>query len=247
MGKNESYMRNGFIIIDKLLSAEEIKRIFAEISAIYDTILNSLGKNPSMFADLDAKYIWLQVNEPKLKSHAYDITKHLPSLLAVSSRERLVAIARELAGDEVVIQNSQIRADDRTNQRMTAMHQEGYGQFSPNAITAWIPLIDVSPDQGTLGIIPGSHHKGYLPHKFYTGPGIQGHGVREECLQNVEIQELNMRAGNAIIFDARLIHGTIPNRKESIRWTVTVRFSDLGGIAYLRDADASILFEQIEN
>ena len=78
-----------------------------------------------------------------------------------------------------------------------------------------VPLVDVNQDNGAICIMPKSHlwlknfHSANIPSQF----------------QNVEAQlwdkmiQLNMKAGEALIYDHRLIHASGENHSEEIRLT----------------------------
>ena len=82
--------------------------------------------------------------------------------------------------------------------------------------TVWIPLIDVNKNNGTLGLIKGSHHffnnprpsptphaKSFLADYIYT------------MLPYVQLVDIN--AGEALIFNNATIHASIPNLSDGPR------------------------------
>lgn len=75
-------------------------------------------------------------------------------------------------------------------------------------INVWIPLVDVSDRNGSLYVLPGSHK---LP---YTIRGIGLPFAYEKYLDVIEprLQVMELKAGEALFFDARLIHGSYENK-----------------------------------
>lgn len=82
------------------------------------------------------------------------------------------------------------------------------------ALHIWVPLVDVDEQNGAYSILPGSHKmvnawrgQNTPDSIFFTGrqfkPGVQ--------------KSLPMKAGDALIYDMRLIHGTPPNLSNKIR------------------------------
>ncbi|MEA3002898.1 MAG: hypothetical protein QOH81_1686 [Sphingomonadales bacterium] len=80
------------------------------------------------------------------------------------------------------------------------------------AISAWCPLIDVDEASGNLMMLPGSHklpniEAAGLP-RFYAG--------YEEALKPLCVS-VPLTAGDAILFNQRLFHGSAPNRSNRDR------------------------------
>lgn len=81
------------------------------------------------------------------------------------------------------------------------------------AINVWIPLVDVDETNGSLYVVPRSH---LLP------AGIRGIGLPFSYAEyEPEIQarqvSLNLKAGEAVFFDDKLIHGSPANKTTQSR------------------------------
>lgn len=84
------------------------------------------------------------------------------------------------------------------------------------SLKAWIPLQDVFAENGALGVIHGSHHfaddlRG-SPLPFFT-TCFDEHTSR--LFPYLDIIE--MKAGEVLFFDDRLLHGSLPNTSEKSR------------------------------
>ncbi|WP_158266522.1 phytanoyl-CoA dioxygenase family protein [Allosphingosinicella deserti] len=85
------------------------------------------------------------------------------------------------------------------------------------AITCWCPLMDTSPQTGGLRIIPGSSH--ILP--FIRVPGAHNYfGGFKEALDKYAV-DLTVEAGEAILFETTMLHGSGPNHGPADRIAVT--------------------------
>jgi len=87
------------------------------------------------------------------------------------------------------------------------------------SVSVWIPLIDTDERNGCLAVIPGSHR---LSHHI-RGPRIPQWDV--PC--NFELidalgRPLPMRAGEAVIYDHRLLHYSDPNASGEVRPAVNL-------------------------
>lgn len=247
----QSFNDNGYIIIDNLISNIYIESAFKSIENILDISLNNLGHDPKKIGSIDSKYEFLAKNHSSLKSHCYDILKYTTSLNQIVTNTELLNIVAKFLDtypDRLLVDYPQYRIDDKTNTRMTAMHQEGYGQLSLNSINVWIPLQIVNKDTGTLALIPKSHLDGWLPHTTYNGPNVWGHGVKESLLNVDEILHINASAGSGVIFNSKIIHGSSANiNRKRIRWTAVSRYSNPVNVPYLNNEKNPIRIPQEEN
>ena len=89
------------------------------------------------------------------------------------------------------------------------------------SMTVWIALTDVSESNGALGFVPGSH-------QFFDRPIGSPSPDFRTCTQGHEailyeyLEFVPLKAGEAVVFDNRTIHGATPNRSESLRIAVAI-------------------------
>lgn len=82
------------------------------------------------------------------------------------------------------------------------------------SVAIWIPLIDVSKENGCFGLVEGSHKVTNL---------IRGPLIRQSTRDRDHIWEkkygklLPMKAGGAIIYSHRLLHYSHPNKTDKVR------------------------------
>lgn len=103
----------------------------------------------------------------------------------------------------------------------TSFHQDltYTDERNDRAVLLWIPLIDVDEQSGALAVVPGSHR---------WADGIRPAGADElptEPLQD-ELEaaavQLDLRAGEAVIYDPALVHGAGANRSAQARPAVAI-------------------------
>ncbi|MEX0812885.1 MAG: phytanoyl-CoA dioxygenase family protein [Chitinophagales bacterium] len=82
------------------------------------------------------------------------------------------------------------------------------------SIAAWIPLCDTNENNGTLGVIPFSQHLS----KNIRGPRILQweHPFNDKIIEAAG-KLINMKAGQAIIYNHRLLHFSPPNKSNKVR------------------------------
>lgn len=231
----EEFNRNGYVVLPNAVPKERIEEIFRQLNALMDETIRNQDADPSRFATTDQKFLYLKEHHPKMKSHAYDLMKHLDAVQALANQAEIIALLRELARTPVLVDHVLIRMDDSSNDRMRPLHQEGLGQISYESFNLWVPLVDVNANTGTMRFIPKSHLEGYVSHRFYEEFNNY-HGVCEEAVKPGMKEELAcLKKGDALIFHPCLFHGTAPMKVHKyMRWTLIARYNSLKEIPYLK-------------
>ena len=100
--------------------------------------------------------------------------------------------------------------------RETEMHQDHpYWPIAErDALTAWIPLVEVDDEMGCMGYIAGSHLGGVEFIDVFTSPGA-GHAF--EAKQTKPATFVACKPGDVLYHHARTIHAAKPNRSNTVR------------------------------
>lgn len=89
----------------------------------------------------------------------------------------------------------------------------------------WCPLVDTDGDNGTLHVVPGSHRWVH---------GLRGSGDFPSAVDGVEdlllaqAVTVPLRVGQAIVYDAALLHGSSPNTSGRPRPVAAVALAPVG-------------------
>jgi hypothetical protein len=97
-----------------------------------------------------------------------------------------------------------------------AYHAEVLGRLPESGVTFWIPLVDTTPENGCLRVVPGSHNQGLLAH------GRQGNQFAMEL--SAEGSLVIASAGDLVAFHNRLIHGSYGNSTDTWRPALIVEY-----------------------
>ncbi len=84
-------------------------------------------------------------------------------------------------------------------------------QFSP--LHVWCPLYDIELDYAPVCVVPSSHTLAYL-HRANSIPA-PFNAIRDEVRKY--LQPITVKAGEAIFLDPRLIHNSLPNKRDISR------------------------------
>lgn len=95
------------------------------------------------------------------------------------------------------------------------IHQDttGLDEFKYSSLSVWVPLWDIGPEDGAMCMVRRSHKMGY-PYRgiSFAFPFDKIHSTVKRYLEPVFMQ-----AGEAIIFDQRTFHASLPNRSDKNR------------------------------
>lgn len=89
------------------------------------------------------------------------------------------------------------------------------------SVTMWTPLVDVTEENGALGVIPGSHKLFSYPR---SSPSPQSKSPLADHIFTLfpYVDIVEMKAGETLIFNNRLLHASPPNLSQSPRIAVGI-------------------------
>lgn len=95
--------------------------------------------------------------------------------------------------------------------------EEGKGFYS---VSAWVALVDTTIENGCMAVLKGSHR---LFNNHRPSPSPQSPVFLGEYMKQIfpYMTPVEMKAGEVLIFNNRLIHGSPPNKTANIRYAVT--------------------------
>ena len=241
LNKIDEFRKNGFIILDDVISDNHINQIFNDISNVLDIALESI-KFEKVIKSCDEKMKLLKNESPKLKSHCYDILGMLDKVQLVTNNNQINEFARSYFKTPLCKQGVQIRIDDPSNERNLPLHQE-LELMSLLGVAVWIPLVDTDESIGGLQVVAGSHKLGLQKHLTREQTKTGYNQVIWEYDQK-KITHLTIKKGQAVVFHPFLFHGSMPNKSEQTRWTLVFRFCNVDYMPYIRNKEAKMFMDR---
>ena len=97
-------------------------------------------------------------------------------------------------------------------------------------VNAWIPLVQANKENGCMQIIRGSHKFGLLPHsrQDFTVGHTGNIGIAEADLPDGEVVTAGLDIGDILLTTERLVHRGLPNRSNTVRWSIDTRYNRIG-------------------
>ena len=139
--------------------------------------------------------------------------------------ERMVRRCEQLLGGEVYHYHSKMILKDAKIGGAWAWHQD-YGYWYQNGVllplltSVFIAVDPCTRANGCLQVIRGSHECGRINHVL-TGDQAGADRERvEEILKRMELVHVELSPGDALFFDANLLHRSDQNTSDSDRWSM---------------------------
>jgi hypothetical protein len=101
-------------------------------------------------------------------------------------------------------------------------------------INIWFPLVDSNDENGTLRVVPGSHRLFPYISSMETTSGYWRPYVAAMMERSVP---LDLRCGEAIVYDGTLLHGSKPNATSNLRPAINIAYlpAEVRPVAYSLD------------
>jgi ectoine hydroxylase-related dioxygenase (phytanoyl-CoA dioxygenase family) len=190
---NNEFELNGFVVIP-LLDKHEVK-------LLNDTYQSELFGNPEGFYSTS-----FSKNEIVKSKLINAITK------VIEPKAKHIFQPYKALGSCYLSKSPGQKGEMPLHQDWTVVDESKY-----ESITIWIPLQDVNEKNGALKVIPGSHRfSNAIRSPFFDNPLA---GIEDELKKDLQL--INLKAGEAIIFSQALIHASPANKSEETRLAVT--------------------------
>ena len=234
------YRRDGFVVIPGLFEAQLRRQVLGDIVQTFRLRAEDLGLHlpagpdheafSELVAGLFARDIPAYVAAAKLTQHLASVHRMglAPELMATVGA---LGLALPSISTRPVIHYMADRLKIPGGYQKTPPHQDWRSvQGSVDGITVWTPLYDVGLDDYPLEIIPGSHVRGLLD----SVPDMPNYRVPAEHYSEADFQPLELKAGDAVIFSAFLLHRTGEAGGERVRVSLSFRFNNVAEPHFVR-------------
>lgn len=207
-----SFRANGYILLRGVASSEEV----AAYRPVISEVVRRLNKETRPLEERDTyskaflQIMNLWVDDERVRQFVFS--------------KRFAKIAANLLGVEAIRLYHDQALFKEAHGGITPWHQDQYywPLDTSNTITMWMPLVDVSPEMGTMKFAVGSHRRNYR-----AEIGISDES--EEQLQRfveesgLPIQQTpSMRAGDATFHYGWTLHAAPGNATHQMREVMTI-------------------------
>jgi len=209
----ESYRRDGYLVIPRLIEGEQLR----ELRALTDRIVaeaRGVSANDDLY-DLEASH---SAALPRVRRLKPAIFKRYDFFRALTRDPRITSLLSGLLGPNIRLYGGKLNMKSAGYGSPVEWHQDWafYPHTNDDVLATGIYLDDCDMDNGPLLVIPGSHH----------GPTYDHHangrfcGAMDPAACDIDFGRavpLTGPAGSMTIHHARLVHGSALNRSNRQR------------------------------
>ena len=203
----ERYARDGYICPVPAIPAQDMAAVRADLAAY----LERSGRNTK-----DDPYLQFKVH--MVFAWADRLIRHPAILDAVEA----------LIGPNILVWNTAVLIKPPQNRDFVSWHQDVYywGNHPEHVVGAWLAITDSTPENGCVRVIPGSHHRGILPHRDTFGAdNMLSRGQQIDApLGEDRAVDMVLRPGEMSLHHTRMVHGSRPNRSGGPRMGFVVTY-----------------------
>ena len=235
-----AYETQGCLLLRDFAPPDLLTRFHDEVATLLSLVLRECRVDPaaSAVARFDRGLDLLVGVDRARVGRIYQAVRKLPSVYALITAPRVWGVMRQLMGTRlpgIYPGGTGVRMDHPDEDTyLSPWHQEyPYNLTSDNAVTLWLPLVDVDEVNGCLLMAPGSHRLGALPVRVHDALNARRNANEameiaglETLLARHPALSVPARAGDALVFHTFLLHRSQPNRSAATRWTLQARYFD---------------------
>ncbi|HEV2302281.1 MAG TPA: phytanoyl-CoA dioxygenase family protein [Stellaceae bacterium] len=227
--QREFYFENGYLLLAGVIPPETIERLRQVTAALVEET-RALSRSDEKW-DLDRGHSPQKIKLRRLSSPC----DHHPRYWEYASGPPLADIAADLLGPDVKFHHSKLNFKADAGGAEVKWHQDiqfwPHTNYSPLTIGTY--LYDCGPQQGPLGVIPGSHMGELFDQYDDSGEWTGCIGARDLARVPLDrAQYLCGPAGSLTIHNCRTVHGSEPNDSDEPRPLFLVTYASADAIPY---------------
>lgn len=228
----QAYHKDGYVIVKKFLSAEEVKKLYS-VATGDDTLQKHAFDLNDQSGKKTKLTLWYTPG-----NDAYGL---------LTKSERMITNANHLLEGKAPVCHfhSKLMQKEPKVGGAWEWHQD-YGYWYKNEflfpdemISIMIAITDANKQNGCLQVIKGSHKMGRVEHGFAGEQvGASQHYV-DLALKTMELIYVEIKAGDALFFHPNLLHRSEPNLSDKPRWSLISVYNRSSNIPYNEPSQSS--------
>ena len=222
------FEKEGYLIVENLLSVEEVAVCQAEIHSLHQFAAGQEPDTEKERAAVARRHVQrepfakdeTQGNNLPVLRKAENTRQYSEVFRNLAEHPKLIGVVQALTGsDDLLLFRSTLMFKPAFHGSSHGLHQDSayWPMEPPNLVTVSIALNDATPENGCFKVIPKSH---------LWGMQSWGHIAREQGEQLTDRKEVAaqqtdvpLSAGSALFFHSLMVHGSGPNTTPSARNT----------------------------
>ncbi|SCL27319.1 2-oxoglutarate-dependent dioxygenase [Micromonospora pallida] len=209
-GIGEALRRDGVVYIRDILDPEQVAQTREVLASYEKTVLPKIRRS-SQEADSHGRLVMYR-----------DVERYDPWLNDLVRQPSLLGLVQRAVDWDPIIYYLDVFPKPAGGTPIDA-HQELYTVpvDPPQLLHLWIPLEDVTPENGSIHFYHGTHRLGLAPHVERPGVAPTVDPRVLDRIENMRV-EVTCPAGWGAIFGGYMIHWSGPNRSDRDRPAMTI-------------------------
>ena len=208
----EQFERDGYLCPIPALSPEKT----AHYRACY---LDFYQRHQSRLQALPARMHWQIYADTHFVFEWVDALAREPAILDV---------VEQLLGPDLLAWNTSWFVKFPGDKAYVSWHQDGaYWGLAPMEVaTAWVALGPVTPENGCMRVLPGSHHTPHMPqHETFADNNALSRGQEiAVSVDEAQAVDLALQPGQISLHHLWIVHGSNANRSDIPRIGLAIRY-----------------------
>ncbi len=236
------FFDDGYVMVPDIFQPDELIPLMFEIDGLVDAAAGRLFDSGHI-TDIRSEYSFdkrmgLLVNDhPEFSKEYFAAIEGKAGgghtgreMFNILTHPKLLDAISSLVGPEIIA-SSVYRIRPKLpgmSRGIVPWHQDS-GYFEAHCdksliVTCWIPLVDATPDNGCLQVLPRAHRAGVIPHK--TGGNAGFLVIEDGDLPEVDATAIDVPVplGGALLMTNLTPHCSTANTSDQIRWSVDLRY-----------------------
>jgi len=206
----EAFERNGYLTVEDVLTAAEL----TELRRVTDEFVErsrQVGSNDATF-DLEPGH---SASAPSLRRIKHPISKH-PVYAKYARHEPILDIVECLLGPNLRYHNNKLNMKNPAHGSAVEWHQDWafYPHTNDSILEVVIALDDMTPQNGALMVVPGSHRGRTWDHHQ---DGLFVGAITDPAFTPDGAVSVTVKAGGITLHHVRMVHGSRPNLSDKPR------------------------------
>jgi hypothetical protein len=231
----EHFHREGYVMAPAIFDAGDLQPAIDEITASVDAHARDLvaaGELSRTYEELpfERRLAAISQETDKVALAIWSGILSGPAFFDLIRHPKLLGIAEQFCGPEIIASSVYRLRPKIPNYNYGAVpwHQDS-GYFEPYCdkalvLTCWLSLVDATPENGCLWVLPRVHREGKI---FRHQPNSKGEYLwipDEELPMGVEQVCVPVPKGGVLLMSNRTPHVSYENRTDSVRWSMDLRY-----------------------
>jgi chlorinating enzyme len=209
-----AYRRNGYLVPKWRLQGPDLSRLQGLMAKL-------AADNPALLNE--------PIIGPHLPGSGVQRLKAEPGWMDIATHPRILDMVEQIDGPDLALWGTSVFYKRAVAGPATAWHQDArsWPMIKPlTTTTVWIAVTDSHKDNGCIRVIPGSHDARRIkPHKDADrANSIVANSLPTEEFDTAAAVDIELDAGEIVIFDVFTIHGGGPNPGSAPRAGYALRF-----------------------